>query len=82
MLCRRYNGWKAELVKIERHILKELGFSFYIIDHAHKFILRATASDVPTPQVYRSRILRCVRVVERGSRGREGTMESVLESRP
>lgn len=35
----RYNGWKAELVKIERHILKELGFSFYLIDHAHKFIL-------------------------------------------
>lgn len=35
----RYNAWKAELVKIERHILKELGFSFYLIDHAHKFIL-------------------------------------------
>lgn len=35
----RYNGWKAELVKIERNILKELGFSFYLIDHAHKFIL-------------------------------------------
>ncbi|KAH8069430.1 hypothetical protein JL721_5993 [Aureococcus anophagefferens] len=35
----RYNGWKHELVKVERHILKELGFSFYIIDHSHKFIL-------------------------------------------
>jgi transcription initiation factor TFIIIB Brf1 subunit/transcription initiation factor TFIIB len=35
----RYNGWKNELVKVERHILKELGFSFYIIDHSHKFIL-------------------------------------------
>ncbi|KAJ1453273.1 cyclin-like protein [Pelagophyceae sp. CCMP2097] len=35
----RYNAWKAELVKMERHVLKELGFSFYIIDHAHKFIL-------------------------------------------
>ena len=35
----RYNGWKADLVRVERHILKELGFSFYIIDHSHKFIL-------------------------------------------
>lgn len=35
----RYNGWKAEIVKIERHILKELGFSFYVIEHPHKFIL-------------------------------------------
>mmetsp|Transcript_7455 Transcript_7455/g.11141 ORF Transcript_7455/g.11141 Transcript_7455/m.11141 type:complete len:341 (+) Transcript_7455:62-1084(+) len=34
-----YNGWKQTLVTIERHILKELGFSFYVIDHAHKFLL-------------------------------------------
>lgn len=34
-----YNFWKQELVKMERHILKELGFSFYVIDHAHKFLL-------------------------------------------
>ncbi|KAJ8603758.1 hypothetical protein CTAYLR_000304 [Chrysophaeum taylorii] len=35
----RYNSWKADLVKTERHVLKELGFSFYVLDHAHKFIL-------------------------------------------
>ena len=34
-----YSAWKAEVVRMERHILKELGFSFYVIDHAHKFLL-------------------------------------------
>eukprot|EP00629_Pelagomonadales_sp_RCC1024_P001224 CAMPEP_0119276712 /NCGR_PEP_ID=MMETSP1329-20130426/15816_1 /TAXON_ID=114041 /ORGANISM="Genus nov. species nov., Strain RCC1024" /LENGTH=286 /DNA_ID=CAMNT_0007277149 /DNA_START=127 /DNA_END=984 /DNA_ORIENTATION=+ len=34
-----YNGWKDSLVRMERTILKELGFSFYIIEHAHRFIL-------------------------------------------
>jgi len=34
-----YAGWKHSLVDIERIILKELGFSFYIIEHAHRFIL-------------------------------------------
>ncbi|CAM9256935.1 unnamed protein product, partial [Heterosigma akashiwo] len=35
-----YMQWKSELIKMERHVLKELGFSFYnIMDHPHKFIL-------------------------------------------
>ena len=34
-----YAGWKESLVTVERTILKELGFSFYVIEHAHRFIL-------------------------------------------
>ena len=34
-----YAGWKESLVMVERTILKELGFSFYVIEHAHRFIL-------------------------------------------
>ena len=36
----RFNAWKDALVKVERHVLKELGFMFYTItDHPHKFLL-------------------------------------------
>ena len=38
---RATQGWKESLVMVERTILKELGFSFYVIEHAHRFILRA-----------------------------------------
>ena len=34
-----YAGWKESLLTVERTILKELGFSFYVIEHAHRFIL-------------------------------------------
>ena len=34
-----YASWKESLVMVERTILKELGFSFYVIEHAHRFIL-------------------------------------------
>ncbi len=36
----RYNCWKHEVLDMERHILKELGFSLYtIMDHPHRYIL-------------------------------------------
>lgn len=39
----RYNEWKDELLLIERHILKEMGFSLYtIMDHPHKYLLYYT----------------------------------------
>ena len=39
----RYNDYKDELLLIERHILKELGFSLYtIMDHPHKYLLYYT----------------------------------------
>ena len=37
---RFYNDWKTELIKIERFLLKDIGFSLYeITDHPHRFIL-------------------------------------------
>ena len=36
----RYHRWKSELLLMERHLLKELGFSLYsIMDHPHKYLL-------------------------------------------
>lgn len=39
----QYHQWKAELLLIERHLLKELGFALYSgMDHPHKYILYYT----------------------------------------
>lgn len=38
--CKEYNAWKSELINIEMHILKELGFCFFnIIDHPYMYAI-------------------------------------------